>query len=581
MQYAKSAVKESQLDYVFDQLRVTTWPHTVAVLVTSGVLWFTTHSILVLVWLVVVLLSHVARVVVVDSHWQQARQHGDYRRVPRLLVLGMLYAGSLWGLVPVWFMNQPQTESVIFISIALAGMCASTLPALAGYLPAYLAFTLPILGLLIVKLFLLGLTATALLGVACITAFIMISSKINQIITMSITIDFQNRELLEQVTVAKEKAESANRAKSRFLAVASHDLRQPLQALGLILESMKLRASSTSSSNTGLLADQKALVQQGLNCHDSLSEMFNSLMDLSRLESNDLKVSLANIDLRELLVLLVREFEPAAHSKGLALTLNADDSVAYTDPMVLGRIIRNLLSNAVKFTDEGSIEVSVSTRNERVFIDVQDTGMGIPLQEQALVFEEYHQVASQNRLRQQGVGLGLSVVKRLTELLDLELRLESVPNQGSNFTIVAPKGDREQVAVKEEAMTFSLQGCRVLVVDDEQALLEATSNLLREWGCTVTAASGMESALACVDTVKPPQIIVSDYHLVNCTGLALIKAVQERIGKQIPALLMSGDTSPELLQKIRQNALFLLQKPVKPVHLRKVLRQLLQHQNAT
>ena len=150
-----------------------------------------------------------------------------------------------------------------------------------------------------------------------------------------------------------------------------------------------------------------------------------------------------------------------------------------------------------------------------------------------------------------------SVVKRLTELLDLELRLESVPNQGSSFTIVAPKGDREQVAVKEETMTFSLQGCRVLVVDDEQALLEATSNLLREWGCTVTAASGIESALACIDTVKPPQIIVSDYHLVNCTGLALIKAVQERIGKQIP---VRGSTLKRFMlsdsQKITQIKLF-------------------------
>lgn len=574
MQYAKSAVKESQIDYVFDQLHVTAWPHTIAVLVTTGVLWFTTHSLLSILWMVMVLLSHGARVLTLDRQWRTANQHGDYRRVQPLLVMGMLYAGSLWGLVPVWFMDQPQTESVIFISIALAGMCAATLPALAAYLPAYLAYIFPILGLLIVKLFLLDLNATALLGIACMTAFVMISSKINQIITMSITMDFQNRELLEQVMVAKEKAESANRAKSRFLAVASHDLRQPLQALGLILESMKLRSVSACP-------EQQSLVQQGVNCHDALSEMFNSLMDLSRLESNDLKINPTHVELRDLLELLVREFEPSAQAKDLTLTLNADDSVAFTDPVVLGRIVRNLLSNAVKFTDSGSVEVVVFTQNQRVLIQVQDTGRGIPLQEQARVFEEYHQVTHHTTARQQGVGLGLSVVKRLSELLDLDLQLESVPDQGSTFTIYIPQGDRALVPSKEEVVGFSMEGCRVLVVDDEPALLEATCNLLKEWGCVVTPASGMESALFCLDQIPAPQIIVSDYHLDNCTGVAVIKAVQKQLGVAVPALLMSGDTSPELLQMMRQNSLFLLQKPVKPVHLRKVLRQLLQRGTAT
>lgn len=573
MQYAKSAVKESQIDYVFDQLHVTAWPHTIAVLVTTGVLWFTTHSPLSIVWMVIFLVSHVMRMLTLDRLWKQCRQQGDYRRIPLLLILGMLYSGSLWGLVPVWFMNQAQTEAVIFISIALAGMCASTLPALAGYLPAYLAFIFPVLALLIIKLFLLGLSATALLGVACMTAFVMISSKINQIITMSITMDFQNRELLDQVTVAKEKAESANQAKSRFMAVASHDLRQPLQALGLILESMKLKSANGST-------DQAALIQQGVNCHDALSEMFNSLMDLSRLESNDLNVRVTNVALRELLEMLVREFEPAARAKGLTLVLKADDSIALTDPLILGRIIRNLLSNAVKFTEQGSVEIHVQSVSAGVLVQVQDSGMGIPLQEQARVFDEYHQVATQNRLRQQGVGLGLSVVKRLSQLLDLELQLESVPGQGTTFTIVVPKGDPAQVAHKEEVVNFSLQGCRVLVVDDEPALLQATSNLLAEWGCQVMAAACKESALQCLQGAQAPQIIVSDYHLGNCTGLSVIKAVQDLLGEAIPALLMSGDTSPELIQKMRHHSLFLLQKPVKPVHLRKVLRQLLQQHPA-
>ncbi|MCK5789187.1 MAG: hybrid sensor histidine kinase/response regulator [Ketobacter sp.] len=572
MQYAKSAVTESQIDYVFDQLRANAWPHTVAVLVTTGVLWFTSHSFYALLWMALMLMSHMVRLYTVDSLWQHARQHGDYRRVKPLLVAGMLYAGAIWGLVPVWFMNQPQTESVIFISIALAGMCASTLPALAAFLPAYIAFILPVLSLLIIKLFLLGLSATALLGVACLTAFVMISSRINQIITMSITMDFQNRELLEQVTVAKEKAEAANQAKSRFLAVASHDLRQPLQALGLILESMKLKRQQDTP-------EQKMLVQQGVNCHDALTDMFNSLMDLSRLEANDLSVSPAHVELGDLLSMLAREFEPAAQAKNLQLNCVTEPCVVWTDPMVLGRIIRNLLSNAIKFTDSGTVELRIQCLADKVLVLVQDSGRGIPLDEQSRVFEEYHQVFTHHR--QQGVGLGLSVVKRLAVLLQLDLQLESVPGAGTTFRLVLPKGDPALVTRQEEVSGFSLQGCRVLVVDDEPALLEATCSLLAEWGCEVMAADGKDAALAHADTSAPPQIIVSDYHLQGCTGLSVIRAVQSCLDQPVPAVLMSGDTSPQLVQNMRDNALFLLKKPVKPVHLRKVLRQLLQQPPVT
>lgn len=571
MKYAKPAVVEAQIDYVFEQLIANTWPHTIAVLVTSIALWYVSHSLLAFAWLVLILVSHVARLFTMDRLWKQARDLGDYRRIKPLLVMGMLLAGAIWGLVPIWFMNQPDAESVIFISIALAGMCASSLPALAAYHLACLAFVSPVLIMLIAKLFLLGLHATALLGIACLLAFVMISTRINQIITASITIDFQNRELLEQVTVAKEKAEYANRAKSRFLAVASHDLRQPLQALGLILESMKLKFKQT---------EQQGLIQQGLNCHDALSDMFNSLMDLSRLEANDLNVHLNHVQLDDLLARLLHEFQASAEAKNVTLELHvAPDCVVYTDPLMLGRIIRNLLSNAIKFTEGGSVSVCAREDQDKVAIQVKDTGVGIPLDEQVRVFEEYHQVTMENRARQQGVGLGLSVVKRLSDLLHLDLKLQSIPGEGSTFRFLVAVGDSSQLPDKQQVSGFSLQGCRVLVVDDEPDILTAIGNLLAEWGCEVIKAEGQESAFAALAINASPQIIISDYHLGDCDGPSLIKAVQNHLNLELPALVMSGDTSPDLVQNMRQQALFLLQKPVKPVHLRKVMRQLL-HQNA-
>jgi signal transduction histidine kinase len=573
-----SDVKDAQIDYVFDQLIVTGWPHTIAACVTAGVIWYATQSVWVFVWLGVLLVSHIMRIVIVDRIWRARRGSGDYWLVRRMLVMGMAYAGGLWGLVAVLFMNDPYTESVIFISIALAGMCAATLPALAAYLPAYWAYMVPTLSLLTFKLLALGLSATALLGVACLTAFVVISTKIHQIITTSITMDFQNRALLEQVTEAKEKAEQANRAKSKFLAVASHDLRQPLQALGLILESLKLRSQKQNS-------DQLSLVRQGVDCHDALSELFNSLMDLSRLESNDLNVTKGNVKLKDLVEMLVKEFQPAAENKGLYLRMQAQDCVALTDPLVFSRILRNLLSNAIKFTQSGGIEVALFAQANDVVVSVSDTGVGIPLDEQDKVFEEYHQVSAQTRLRQQGVGLGLSVVQRLTVLLDHEVTLQSEPGKGTTFSIVAPQGGVSAVIRQDDAAEFSLIGCRVLLVDDEPGLLKATCSLLRDWGCEVMEASDMESALALLHDAAPPQIIVTDFHLgvidaqadtkKFCTGMDVIEAVHNELQQVIPALLMSGDTSPELIAQMRKRSLYLLQKPVKPVHLRKVMRQLL------
>lgn len=562
-------VENAQVDYVFEQLAATGLPHALAVTITAGMIWWDIGGVGIVVWFLMLQSSHVMRIMILDRLWEDNQQRGDYRVVKPFLVFGMFATGCVWAAVPGFFMAGVDTETFIFISIVIAGMVAATLPALAAYLPAYLAFAIPLLVVLTYRYFSLSMEATALLTISYLAAVSMISVTINRLITQSITMDFKQRALLAEVTVAKEKAEQANLAKSRFLAAASHDLRQPLQALGLIMESLRLR-----------LADQapmQKLIQQGLVSHNALSELFNALLELSRLESNQQEIQRADFNLLDMLDSIVNEFKPMAAEKGLVMSLAGDDCVVNTDPVMFGRIIRNLLTNAIKFTEQGTINVSVQALQDQVKVAVEDTGIGIEPQDQEKVFDEYHQVSNKARRREEGIGLGLSVVKKICELLGHEIHLESTPGKGSIFTLTMQKGDPSRVVTAKPVVEFDISGLNVLVIDDNQGVLDAVSNLLSDWGCEVSVASSIDEALALVEQQSlRPAFILSDYRLEEVsTGIDAIEAVCSRLDRNIPGLLMSGDSDPDLMNQIRHRGYHLLRKPVKPAHLRKAIKQLI------
>ncbi|HET8705018.1 MAG TPA: HAMP domain-containing sensor histidine kinase, partial [Pseudomonadales bacterium] len=349
---------------------------------------------------------HILRILILDPLWQKIKSAQDnYRLVSILLTLGMFFTGCTWAVIPLFYLNEPQSETFIFISIALAGMICATLPALAAFLPAYLAFVAPIFTALVMRYFQLGMISTALLTLCFLGAMVGISYIINKIITRSITIDLNNENLLREVTEAKEKAEQANRAKSRFMAAASHDLRQPLQALGLLLESLRLR----TGNNDPML---KPLVSQSIDAHSALSALLNALLELSRLESHTLDINKITLPVKDMVNAISNEFQPAAKLKGLSLETKGEDYFVRTDPILFGRVLRNLLSNAIKFTHTGKITVRFNRLENDVVLSVIDTGIGIPSSEQDKIFDEYYQVSNEARNRNEGIGLGLSVVKK-------------------------------------------------------------------------------------------------------------------------------------------------------------------------
>lgn len=564
-------VRNAQIDYVFHQLRATGWPHAIAVTITAGMLWLENHSYWIALWFVALQGSHALRLFTLDKQWLQATSlPAHYPQVRTLLTLGMLSTGCLWAVVPLVFLNDAFSQTFIFVSIVMAGMVASTLPALAAFLPGYFAFIIPILLALTTRYFLLDLHAVAWLTMAFLAAIAMISRTINQIITQSITMDFHNQALLVEATDARDAAEQANRAKSRFLAAASHDLRQPLQALGMTLESLKLRMAD---QQPGLVP----LVQQGIDSHDALSALFNALLELSRLESHQLKVQNSHLDLNGLLGPIVTEFQPAAQLKHLSLTLMGPPCTVYTDPVLFGRVIRNLLSNAIKFTERGGVSLEVQPCGNSVAIRVADTGIGISEVDQQQVFDEYHQVSNPARQREQGIGLGLSVVRKMCELLQHPISLKSTLGAGSTFTLQLPAGDANMIPVHKPGVEDALTGSRVLVIDDEPSLLTAISALLTDWGCESLTATTIEAALQLLATQQvKPDIVLSDYRLGDgVDGMQAISKIRAACKQEIPALLMSGDTDPALVKAIRAQHYFLLHKPVKPAHLRRAMRQLL------
>ncbi|MCG8313386.1 MAG: hybrid sensor histidine kinase/response regulator [Pseudomonadales bacterium] len=580
---ATNNVQHAQIDYVFKQLTVTGLPHAAVVTLTAVMLLWDAlpdwnirslsnmpdAALGIVVWFVLLQSGHVLRILLLDRLWKTNQGAADYRATKPLLILGMLGTGCVWSAVPGFFMEGISTETFIFASIVIAGMVAATLPALAAYLPAYLCFAFPLLIVLTYRYLSLDMAANGLLTLCYLVAVVVISGTINRLITQSITMDFKQRSLLEEVTLAKEHAEHANVAKSRFLAAASHDLRQPLQALGLILESLRLRSKNQP--------EFEALVKQGLSSHNALSELFNALLELSRLEANQLEVQRTSFELYEVLNSIVVEYQTVASEKDLQLLLRGEACIVDTDPVMLGRVMRNLLTNALKFTDHGSVTVCIEPFPKTVNVSVIDTGIGIPCVEHERVFDEYHQVSNQARRREEGIGLGLSVVKKICALLNHEIKLVSELGKGSVFTVSLPYGTRQISQASQPISDAIIAGLNVWVVDDEPAVLAAVGSLLQDWQCKVSSATSIPELLKLLnESEQPPDFIISDYRIgEQGSGIDAIEALRSRLGKKIPGFLMSGDTDPRIVEDIESRGYLVLQKPVKPARMKEVIELLL------
>lgn len=361
----------------------------------------------------------------------------------------------------------------------------------------------------------------------------------------------------------------ANEAKSRFLASASHDLRQPLHALSLLVGQLE---HEQSPSRRELVADRIA------RAVDNINELFDGLLDISKLDAGVVAPALADVPLEPLLRRVLASFAEDAQAKGLRLLLAPTRAWVRTDPQLLERIVQNLVANAVRYTLQGGVVLGCRWGAECVRLEVWDSGVGIPKDRQAQVFAEFYQVDSHRSLRSEGLGLGLAIVERLGALLGHRIRLVSEPGRGTRFSVTIPRvapRPNSGVVASTPAAGDDLRGRRVLVVDDDELVRQSSGGLFESWGCTVVVAASAAEAVARLSGTAP-DLVISDFHLAAGEEASdVIACLRREFVNDIPTILISGDITQPTRDRARELSLFLLDKPVRPMALRALASRLL------
>ena len=381
----------------------------------------------------------------------------------------------------------------------------------------------------------------------------------------------QNARLFAEIESKRRELQLANTAKSRFLAMASHDLRQPLHAVGLFIAHLRTPLKPGERAKTVERVDMAVR---------EMTEMFNSLLDISRLDAGVLEPKIAQFSIARLLQKIEATFDQTAREKGLRLRVLRSDVWVRSDPLLLERILVNLVGNAMRYTLRGGVIVGCRRRGDMLRIEVWDSGPGIPEAHKKNIFGEFFQLPSSERDRYGGLGLGLAIVDRLRQLLNHEIELTSTKGRGSRFTILVPMAAEGASSVETvrspHPAAFALEGKLILIIDDAPIVLEGTSRLLGKWGYSVVTADSDEAALIQLTERKQrPDLIITDYHLADGkTGIEASERIDAAFGTSIPTILISGDTAPERLRDARDKGYILLHKPVDPMRLRAVMHQL-------
>ncbi len=514
--------------------------------------------------------------------WAQRQPGADATaRWGRYWSAGSALAGGLWGLAAlVMFPASPPHQALLIV--CLFGVVLGGLNLTAVYRSSFYGFVLPAIVPLIVRVALAGDQVhlyTALVMSVVLGFILAFGHQLNDVLTQSLAMRYENFDLITHLKGqsraaqdARAAAETANQAKSQLLAAASHDLRQPLHALGLYTAALAARAGGT---------EWQPLVANVQRAVATLEGQFEQLLDLSRLESGSLRPAPARVAVAPLIARVAAEFEPQARAKGIALRTVGSRLAARSDPLLLDRILRNLVANAVRYTERGGVIIGARVVDGRIAIDIVDTGLGISPPDQEHIFDEFFQVRDGRSSRgHAGMGLGLAIVRRLAQLLGHRIEVVSRPGRGSRFRIIAEcapavrTGRIMPVATAngETHPAASLSGALIAVIDDDAGALDAMTTLFATWGAITAGASDVDGLLDALGAHgRYPDLVVADLRLANGdNGIASVIVIRDELGIQIPALLVSGDTGAAAESEARAVGLALLPKPVVPAILHAV-----------
>ena len=566
-------IYHEQIRLIYNQGPVLVLGATACAALITLFLWSHVPQSTLLVWLGAVGLSALLRIQVIRAYLRAGERARRRRHWGYFFWLGTLSAGCIWGAWPLMFYHLYNTEYLLLISTVFAGMVAVSAASGSIYLPSFLSFSMPLaIPLALTHLF-SGSDSLALTGLLLLVFLVVnyfLAARGNRQYRELIGARFENQALMSRLEAEKTIAQRAVVAKSRFLAAASHDLRQPLHALGLFLGALRRHESDPR---------QLEVIDDMGKSAEALNGLFNSLLDVSRLDAEIIEFNPSHMPVRDLFDGLRAQFVQQAEEKGLELVVESSDCVLYTDAILFERVLRNLLANAVQYTRAGSITLGCAAGDDgcRV-VTLADTGVGIPSEARDDVFSEYYQLNNPERDRGKGLGLGLAIVRRLCELMDLPLAMESREGVGTTFRIEVPGGDPAQVRRRRsEPIALAARGRCVLVIDDESQVLQSMRHVLEGFGCRTLLAESARDALRVMTLAERiPDLILSDYRLRgDLTGVDAIEAIRESLERDVPAVIITGDTSPERLKEVKLSGLELLHKPVATDELCRVLSRLL------
>lgn len=544
------------------------------------------HGIL-LVWLAMIGVIMAWRIALYRAFPKDGPHADKVAYWERVWTLSTGVHGSVWGSTAFIMYVPHSPEHQALLLVALFAISTAAVPLVVRHLPSLYTFVLCVLAPIMIRLAFHG--DDAQIALVMISALVMygifiFGTELNQTITESVRRRYQNIELIDQLTdqtakaeAARKEADDANRMKTRFLAAASHDLRQPMHALGLFSDSLRRRIHDP---------EERALADRICQSAESIEQTFDALMDISRLDAGIVQANSEPCSLQSILEHVSRDCADEAQTKGITLDTRPTSLGVLSDAVLLERIIRNLVANAVRYTQRGRVLIACRAQREAVSIEVWDTGIGIAPEKHERIFDEFYQAA--DRDRREGLGLGLAIVKRLTRLLNATLTLRSVPGRGSVFKLRLPRS-APPVAIptkdpSESRRTLSaVADAVVLVIDDDPQVLDAMGETISSWGMHAVTARSLRQALDRMpECGRYPDAIISDFRLSDReTGIDAVARIRHELGIDVPAMIVTGDTAPKSLRLIQDSGLRCLSKPVTADRLLHALGSLIATDNGT
>jgi signal transduction histidine kinase len=526
--------------------------------------WDYVNNTQLLVWMASLFALYALRLSLARSFNRQIdQQQLDIQRWGGYFTLTSLAAGTLWGIAGALFYVPDQATLVTLLYVIIIGTAAGQIILTANWLPALYAYSCTALGILSLNLLLRGDGAQQVLAVLLLLFLVMIirvARQARRMIYEGIALRFENLKLIRQFQDEKRIAEQANMAKTRFLASANHDLRQPVQAIKMFAHALKPELVSDRSK--ALFNDFDASIR-------SLSDLLEALLDLSKLDAGVITPTLSDFELTTVFNQLLREFLPMASAKQLKYSVRPTSVVLNSDSTLLADLLRNLLANAFRHVSSGGVLMAARIRGDRCVIEVWDTGPGISDEERVRIFEPFYQIDNIERDRSQGLGLGLAICKQLAEILNAELDFCSRPGTGTVFRLTLSRSQAMPADVQsvidniDKPRSGATSGRHVLVVDDDQQVLTAMQAALESMGMTCDTANGLEQAQHIIQHQRIPDHIFCDHRLRGgVTSLDLVRWLEQHIKQPPPMIIITGDTSPERLLEARSSGYPVLHKPI-------------------